>query len=160
MAKVSSETWFKIKTDYEMSSQEETSNRGLAGKYGIDEKTLRNKIVSDNWTRNLRSKIIDIKDQIDIIRADIPHQQHEYFNSKLAEKLDLKQLVNEYMLTAIKLNTKNMKELFDAKDLQLRIRLTAQMRANMIDLASMNQNIKDSEETSDGTGTIDMIVIE
>jgi len=103
--RLSSDDWARIKTEYQFG---EKSIRQIAGENGITDTAIRSRIKSENWNREVRNQVIDIKKNIEQISQLTSHEQKPYVVEKIKNLFDVQLeamgLVKDMSITALKIH--------------------------------------------------------
>lgn len=101
MAKrLTQDQWVEIKTKYQMGD----SNNSIALKYDIPESTIRAKAKRENWTRELRTQISDVKSKIKDIANSCEPSQFPIIEQEITEAMQIMKSITNLQKGALNLH--------------------------------------------------------
>lgn len=143
MRRLKNDDWLKIQTDYQMGM----GIRELERKYDVPSSTINSRQKKEGWNQKAHTKLIALEAEAQEFVQCFAQEQLPIAQQKLNEVLDLSAKVKSFISTAIDVNLQNMHAVMNEPDPLQKIRMTAMMKANMVDLANITTAVKSTEES-------------
>lgn len=141
--------WIEIKNEFMLGK----SANAIAKQFGVTHRTILLHAKKSSWDHGvLSSEIADITRSVASVINKIDNNQIPGIEAKLGDIFTLQEKVNNYIYKAIDLNIINLDEVSSIQDINMRVDLTAKMKANMVDLANIsNKNIAEKHDSNNIT---------
>lgn len=154
--RLTEDQWMWAKTQFAMGK----SLNSIAGKLGVNESTLRFKKDKEQWPVNLRDQMSGVTENIKELAKNCEPSQIPYIVDEIDTIFHLQKKVQEWSAMAVNLNMRNMKEISELTDVTERVLLTKHMKATMVDLASINNVVKNADQEADKKERKKIIILE
>lgn len=152
---LTNEQWVEIKNEFMLGK----SANAIAKQFGVTHRTILLHAKKHNWNHGvLSSEMADITSAVASVINKIDGEQISGIEAKLMGILEMQKLVTSYTQAAIKLNLRNLNDVIAIDDVGERVKLTNIMKANMVDLASINAIVKDSSQNESKDTVINLIM--
>lgn len=152
---LTNEQWVEIKNEFMLGA----SANSIAKKFGVTHRTILLHAKKNGWDHGvLSSEMAAISSSVASVINKIDNEQIPGIEAKLKDVLEMQKLVTNYTQAAIKLNLRNLNEVSTIDDVAERVKLTNIMKANMVDLASINAIVKDTTQNESNDKVINLIM--
>lgn len=154
MKKISEQIWTQVQTDYQLG----IGVRELERKYEIAKSTIDSRRKKEEWIRS-DAKLAELQRAAENFAQDFGQNQLPFVQTKVNEIFDLQTKVRSFINTAIEVNLKNIHAVNNEPDDITRIKMTSMMRANMVDLASINTSVKEADKQDEQEDKVINVII-